>query len=165
MSLAYLLPRDRVLLVDDEDEDLVLQFAWRAKGGKEHKTEYAVRTAYRNRTIALHREIALRIGFPVSADIDHKDGNGLNNCRANLRVATHYQNMQNRSKSAANTSGFKGVAINRKCGKWQVTIQAFGKQRHLGLFDNAESAARVYDRWAKEAHGEFAVLNFPEDSQ
>jgi hypothetical protein len=92
--------------------------------------------------------------------VDHKDGNGLNNCRDNLRVCTQRQNQANR-RSDGGASRFVGV---RRYGdKWRATIQYRGKVYHLGVFDDEVEAAKARDRKAWELHGEFAYLNFPKD--
>lgn len=60
-------------------------------------------------------------------------------------------------------SGFKGVCYSKTHLKWSCGIKTGGKRRHLGFFDDKEEAGRCYDKHAKEAFGEFAVLNFPDD--
>lgn len=105
--------------------------------------------------------------------IDHKDGNGLNNQRENLRRATISQN--NANKRATGNSSFLGVHYKiyknkkRKDGtrssaefpKWYSSIRINGKSKFIGHFPTEEEAARAYDFKAKEVHGEFARLNFP----
>ena len=97
------------------------------------------------------------------SDIDHIDGNGLNNQENNLRYSTHSQNMSNRGLDKNNKSGFKGVSWYQPSQKWQVKIAVQGKQKHLGYYSDIEEAARAYDAAAKELHGEFAWLNFPDE--
>lgn len=110
-------------------------------------------------TILLHRVILERIvGRPLSKTevTDHIDGNPLNNCRENLRIATNAQNGQNRGKARSNTSGFKGVYWHSRDGKWVAKINAYGKRKHLGGFTTPEAAYEAYCTAARELHGEFA---------
>ena len=105
------------------------------------------------------------LGKPSSGlMIDHKDGNGLNNTRANLRVVTRQQNDWNRgftwnTPKKTKTSKFKGVSL--KEGKWRAQIFFKGKI-HLGTFNTAEEAAKIYDVAACYYFGSFARLNFPQ---
>jgi len=92
--------------------------------------------------------------------VDHKDGDGLNNQRSNLRRSSALQNSQNQRLSRRNKSGFKGVFF--KGPKWMASIRMNGRSTHLGMFDSAEAAALAYDAAAAAAFGEFARLNFPD---
>lgn len=91
---------------------------------------------------------------------DHRDRNGLNNQRANLRAATTAQNSRNTGLRANNSSGFKGVHATR--GRWRAVLRVDGRRHHLGYFATAEAAGRAYDAAAVDLCGEFAWLNFPE---
>jgi hypothetical protein len=103
--------------------------------------------------ISLHRFI---LDFP-SSGIDHRDLNGLNCTRSNLRLATQGQNIAN--QLARNPTGFKGVRTHYRRYKAQITVG--GKWIHLGNFISAEEAARAYDQAARTYFGEFARVNFP----
>jgi hypothetical protein len=108
--------------------------------------------AGRQTTLKLHRLIT---GAPAGMEVDHKNGNGLDNRRANLRVCTHAQNMMNMPKVKAR-SGFRGVR--RMKNRWHARIQVRGKETHLGAFPTAEDAWRVR-RAAELIHkGEFAPV-------
>lgn len=87
--------------------------------------------------------------------VDHRNGDGLDNRRANLRPATAAQNAANQQLSIANTTGYKGVSLYRN-GRFRASIQ----RRHLGYFDTAADAARAYDAAALDLFGDFAHLNF-----
>ena len=88
-------------------------------------------------------------------EIDHIDGNKLNNAIANLRLANRAENVRNRGTPRANTSGYKGVSFHKHQQKWRAYITANGRQHSLGYFDNREDAARAYAAAVPEVHGEF----------
>lgn len=109
--------------------------------------------SFAGRKIFAHRIIwLLENGSWPAAPLDHKDGNRANNHPANLRLCTNAQNQCNRKPRGQ----FKGVTLHKKSGKFQATC---GKT-HLGLFADAEAAARAYDAVARSRYGEFARLNF-----
>lgn len=112
---------------------------------------------YRNRRyVRLHVEIAKRCGLPEAKEYDHRDKNGLNDARDNLRPATHRQNCSNRSKSAGKTSKYKGVYWHKVARKWRASIRVNWKLIILGMFDSEIEAAAVYAAFAIFYHGEFA---------
>lgn len=147
-----------VTLVSDEDFERLNKFKWYAFITK--NTKYAVRkekiggrfiSSFMHNRILPYRE-----GFGT----DHKDGDGLNNSRENLRYATYVQNMQNRKKRVdAISSKYKGVEFYK--GKyWRSRITYNGRRYHLGHFKSEIDAALAYDEAAREYHGEFAKVNF-----
>jgi hypothetical protein len=95
--------------------------------------------------------------------IDHRDGNGLNNTRRNLRRATDAQNCRD-SPQRRGASQFKGVTWVARNEKWRAVIAVCGKQTSLGYFEHEYDAARAYDAAALKHFGEFACINFPEAS-
>lgn len=99
-----------------------------------------------------------RIILPVhdSVRVDHKDNNGLNNTRFNLRPCTHAENLRNRGRNSNNTSGFKGVHFRKDTKRWTAEIWLLGKKTSLGYFDTAEAAHAAYSVAALDMHGEFA---------
>jgi hypothetical protein len=149
------LTRGFVAQVDACDLDKIAGYNWFAVVQKH--TVYAVRRVAgakgRGSKVSMHRAI---LQAEQNAQIDHIDLDGLNNCKANLRVATIIQNTWNRRKTTANKSGFKGVCWNRACNKWQSQIKVEGKSKYLGLFDTADLAHAAYCDAAKLLHGDFA---------
>lgn len=152
-------------IVDEADAELVSGYRWNVQPGR--NTFYAVafvrlRGMKRPVTIKMHRVILDPSGDRV---VDHIDGNGLNNTRANLRAGTHQQNMQNiqsRSSHRDGSSQYLGVSRQRSSKKWRAGIYVNGTQQHLGVFVTEIEAAHAYDRAAIEHLGELASLNFPD---
>ena len=150
------LTQGKAALVDDEDFEWLNQWKWCA-----HKSDsgvfYARRRGDGNKTIHMHRVI---MDTPDNLECDHKDNNGLNCQRYNLRNCTRGQNNSNRRKTKKNTSGFKGVSWQKSRNKWRVQLQINGVKKFFGLFDRLDEAANAYDEAAKENHKEFSNVNF-----
>jgi hypothetical protein len=142
-------------IVDDVDFQLVSGIGWSAQRSKHSNTYYA-RGRYKGKLVLMHRLI---LGFPPSK-IDHRNGNGLDNRRENLRRATHSQNVRNGMKRSCNTSGYIGVHFHKANRKWVAYVGLRYHVNYLGSFNTAEEAARARDEAAKKLHGEFAKLNF-----
>ncbi len=93
--------------------------------------------------------------------VDHRNLDGLDNRRrANLRVATRPQNGWNCPRPRRNTSGYKGVTLDQKSGRYSAEIKVHGKTLYLGRFDDPVAAANAYDEAARRHHGEFARTNY-----
>ena len=106
----------------------------------------------------LHRRV---MNAPAGMLVDHINGNGLDNRRGNLRLATPSQNVCNRVTTSA--SGYRGVeAIPDRSKPWRACLYKGKKRTEVGTFDTAEEAARAYDAAAAARYGAFAKLNFPE---
>jgi len=148
-----------VAFVDECDFARVSAHQWRARQYPRNHNWYAVSaSAHMHRLIAAAMGIS---GIGRTLHVDHIDGNGLNNCRSNLRVATPSQNRANAAKRSSASSSFKGVSLHRPSGRWQAKIKINGKQYWLGGFRDQVSAAKRYDEAALKAFGPFARLNFP----
>lgn len=150
------LTRGKVALIDEEDFPLVSKHRWYT-----HRTPhslYARTKITRNETESMHRLILGLNSWELVAD--HRDGNGLNNTRANLRTATRLQNSFNVKKNKGR-SRFKGVFQKSDRSGWLAAIKRGGVRTNLGRFTDEVEAALAYDNAARELFGEFAKLNFP----
>lgn len=153
------LTQGQFALVDDEDYDWLNQWKWYAY--KSRNTFY-VECCQRGRRVKMHRMI-LGLKYGDGKQIDHKDGNGLNNQRHNLRVCNYSQNNFNKGPQKRITSSrFKGVHWHKRDKIWITRIQYNNKEIHIGQYKNEIKAGKAYDRKAKELFGEFARPNFPE---
>lgn len=158
--LTVPLTRGYVALVDAVDYPRVIAAGrWNAR--PHGKTVYAqhriVLPDGRRSTQQMHNFITGVLG------IDHRNGDGLDNRRANLRITTQAQNCANTRIRSNNKSGFKGVSWKKGSNAWVAQIRRNDKSYHLGLFADREEAARAYDAAAVEFFGEYARINFPEE--
>ena len=112
--------------------------------------------------VYMHRVI---LNNPPNMEIDHADGDGLNNTKENLRACDHFGNMRNKRKSPGKTSPYRGVCWSKKGKKFIAQIQKFVKTRTLGYFADEVEAAKAYDKAALSEFGVFAKLNFPSLAQ
>jgi hypothetical protein len=106
--------------------------------------------------VMLHNAI---MSPPPGMLVDHIDGDGLNNCRSNLRICTHRQNIWNSRKFAVTLSPFKGVHYDHGAQRWRASIRAECEHIHLGSFEFEFDAAKQYDRAARLMFGKFAKTN------
>lgn len=107
----------------------------------------------------MHRLI---MNAPNGLEVDHKNGNKLDNRRSNLRLCTKAENHRNRGLQKSNTSGYKGVCWSKRNKKWIARIAFNGKRYDLGYFSDIRKAAQAYNNAAKKYHKEFAKLNIKE---
>lgn len=152
-----------VAMVDDDDYALVSGYRWCVQRGKQDivyaRRILSVSESDRRREQTMH---ALIMG---ATRVDHRDHDGLNNQRANLRFATEGQQAANRRVSRG-VSRFKGVTWDRERRLWRAQIgrNVNGDRSGtatLGRFASEEDAARAYDAAALDRWGDFAHLNFP----
>jgi len=136
------------ILVDDEDFDYINGLNWLIK--KQGNTFYAEDW----KEGLMHRFI-LGINDP-KIFVDHKDHNGLNNQKSNIRICSHEQNIRNRTSYGKS----KYLGVTASGNNWIARICHNKKNHNLGTFKNEEDAARKYDEYALMYHGEFANLNF-----
>ena len=149
-------------VVDDADYELVMAVGpWCA--AVRPRNVYAARCIRcaddRWSTQLLHTFLT---GWP---ETDHRDHDGLNNRRENLRPATRNQNNANHRLRLSSASGFKGVTWHKRAGRWRAQITSEYRNIYLGLFGSAEEAARAYDVAALAMWGDFAHLNFPREGE
>jgi hypothetical protein len=157
------LSEGKYALVDQTDFYRINNLDWFAK--EDFDSIYAVRFFKRHgknsKLLSMHRFI---YNPPAGLVVDHRNCNGLDNRRENLRPATRSQNTCNTPKRKNTTSRFVGVHFSKKSKKWVAQIKYKGGKKWLGYFDNEIDAARVYDLAAVKYHGEFARLNFSEEA-
>ena len=168
------------VLYDAEDHDKVSNHKWRLRKDSPARPDmfYVVATIdhpdgswhtcpngnkrKRQTTLSIHRLI---MDAPKGMEVDHINGNPLDNRKSNLRICTRSENERNKGPLKNNTSGYKGVTrqsrINKN-DKWRAQIRHNSKLIVIGLYEDKEEAARAYDKKAKELHGEYAYLNFPD---
>jgi hypothetical protein len=151
------LTQGKVTLVDDEDYDWLNQWKWHAhgSGGKSKKRYTAQRTIEKKnfkKNVTMHRLIT---SAPDGMVVDHINGDSLDNRKVNLRVCTALENSRNCRRKESRT-GYRGVFC-------YAVIRVNRKYVKLGAFKTTKEAARAYDKAAKKYHGEFAVLNFPDE--
>lgn len=154
------LTHDKFAIVDAEDYKWLNQWKWNY-----HSAGYAVRGKYggivngksKSITILMHRVI---MGCSLGQEIDHINGNRLDNSRSNLRVCSSSQNKQNQIRRSKNkTSKYKGVCWFKPTQQWRAEITVNKVTRGLGYFDNEDNAATAYNEAARKDFGEFAQLN------
>jgi hypothetical protein len=140
------------------DAEQVLLYKWSLKFGGDGKQYVRAvdRSAKPYKQIMLHR---LVMAPPSDADIDHINGDPLDNRRENLRIATTQQNLRNMRPHRDGSSVYKGVSWHKASKKWRAVLTVDGKQQCIGYFRDPAVAAAAYDERAKVAFGEFAYLN------
>ncbi len=150
------LTRGKVALVDEEDFDKLNKYKWSAWKDKNKNIFYAMG----GNRLRMHRVI---MGDIKGVAYDHINGDGLDNRKSNLRIATTQQNNMNTIPRKGGSSKYKGVCWHKRKKKWMSRIGYNYNIVHIGYFDDEVEAALAYDKKAKELFGEFARLNFPDE--
>lgn len=164
--------KGQVVLVDDEDFEELSKYRWAANWHKQTHSYRAQREFRENGkrcVILMHRQIMKVIDSKIQ--IDHKDGNSLNNQKYNLRPCNDRQNQYNSKKQSDRTSVYKGVHWDKNRLKWMSRIsipptsnEGNGRQKSLGRFKLEIDAAYAYNAAAHKYFGSFAKLNYPDES-
>lgn len=142
------------ILVDDDDYEELAKFSWHVASHG-----YAARSVYgpKRSTVLMHRQImGLQLGDRTQ--VDHIDGNTLNNCRSNMRLCTQKENNRNIRLKSHSQSRRKGVYYDAARGNWQAYICVDRRKIHLGRFTSPELASTAYAEAARKYFGEFANL-------
>lgn len=153
------LTKDKSALIDSSDWKNVSGYTW-------HYANPGIAATHnprgsKQRLTLMHRLI---MNAPPELDVDHINGDALDNRRCNLRLCTMSQNCMNKKKTTKPTSSkYKGVSWNKKSKKWVVFIQGKGNRKYIGSFTDENAAAAAYNHAAKEAFGDFARLNSLEE--
>jgi hypothetical protein len=168
-----------IVLYDEQDQGIIDSFKWYVTGNARGyqiyvstSIMYGPKNGRKSKAIKMHRML---MNPPADMFVDHIDGNSLNNQRSNLRVVTHRENMQASTKrTLTTTSKYKGVCYsvqNQKVKgkvysywKWRVAICCPSGKRIIKYATSEIEAAYLYDQLAIEHHGQFAQLNFPNQS-
>lgn len=156
MPVEIPLTRGFVALVDDEDAEWARRWKWRANGTRwvyAARTESRVDAGQKRRLLLMHR---LMLGDPSGVFIDHADGNTLNNCRSNLRLATPSQNTINSRRPAGLAGTLKGVHWDARRSVYYARVRINGRAKYKYSFATPEAAHEAYVQLAKEHFGEFA---------
>lgn len=138
------------ILIDLEDLEKVNKYRWHI----DDRANMASSSRIKDKSKSMHRLIMNPKTCKVQ--IDHIDGDRLDNRKCNLRIATNQQNNCNRGPQSNNTSGYKGVSWNKTMKKYEAYIKYNNKKISLGFFNDKEEAASIRDKKAKELHKEFA---------
>ncbi len=152
------LTQGKVALVDDEDFEKVNQLKWCLKKGDTQEYAHTSLCVNKKRTSLLMHRMILGVSGRNNY-IDHKNRNGLDNQKSNLRICCPSDNSSNKKSAKGSSSKYLGVSWNSNCQKWRVRICKKGKFYSIGLFDSEIEAALAYNEAAKVIHGEFVNPN------
>ena len=145
-------------LVDESSYSFINRWSWQrhTKGYAYRSFTYGRKGERRCIQIYMHRLIARA---KKGQQVDHINGDRLDNRKSNLRICSSSENAMNRKKQSGFSSRYKGVSWNSEISKWVAQIKIKGDQLSLGSFVNEISAAKAYNKAAKIHFGEFACIN------
>lgn len=162
MAKEIQLTQGKVAIVDDDDFELLNKWKWCFHKRENRNTGYAVRNERsadgKDRTVPMHRSI-MNLHFSDTKEVDHRNGNGCDNQRKNLRVCSRQENQCNGVLPVNNKSGFRGVFWVKENLKWRAKISYRNRTIYLGSFSDKALAAHAYNEAARKYHGEFARFN------
>lgn len=145
-------------IADTEDMELLSEGNWQARiDGNTVYAQRNERVGGKQKKVQMHRKI---LGVKDGEMVDHINGDGLDNRKCNLRVATRSQNNMNTQRNVRGTSGRKGVTWNRACKKWQAQIKVNGKNIYLGLYHTKDEAHMAYAKASDELHGDYGCADY-----
>ena len=157
-GIGYIpLTQGQVAIVDTVSVSCLEKWNWCAVWNARMKAYYAFRSDVidgKPTTIPMHRFV-VGLASGDKRQVDHKNGNTLDNRMDNLRAATASQNAMNRGIQSNNKAGLKGITWHARTKTWRADIGAYGKDKTIGYFKTKEEAHEAYCKAAKELHGEF----------
>lgn len=136
-------PLGEKILIDRKDLELFSKHAWYIDRSKKGQTFYLVRNGL-NRTVGFHLDL---MSVPKGLEVDHINGNGLDNRRSNLRIVTHKQNQQNQRKRRDARGKFHGVFWSSRDASWQAQARINGKRKTICRHKNERTAAIIRENW------------------
>jgi hypothetical protein len=159
--MKELILENEVVLLDDEDYEFITE-CYNLHIDRNGYVQCRVKKKFKNiglfTSLSLHKLLINPYKTGRGINVDHIDGNKLNNQKVNLRICLHKENMRNR-KLQGGSSKYKGVYWNNKLDCWSVQIKVDTKNIYIGCFTNEIASANCYNHWAKQYFGEFALLN------
>jgi hypothetical protein len=148
------LTQGQVAFVSEDDYPYLSPIKWYAH--ETRKDQFYARGRCEGKRVYMHALISERAGHPPNKDVDHRNGNTLDNRRCNLRPATHQENMRNMRRTVTSASGVRGVHRNKD--RWIARLTVDGKGLCFGTYDTIAEAAAARRKAEREYFGEFAAL-------
>lgn len=142
------------VLIDEEDYEKVMRFSWFVDKTNLNQGLIYFCHGTTSEKMRLHRYILGCIKNDKN-EVDHKNGNTLDNRKQNLRVCSHSQNSKNAKRSKNNKTGYKGVSWHKRDCCYQARIGVNMKRVHLGYYNTPEEAYAAYCEASKKYHGEY----------